>query len=975
MAIANLWARTLRALVVVLCVSQAGAALSAAEQRYDYDATGRLVRAVGNGQSTDYVYDPAGNLLQVTGGVAASPVIATVTPSPIRRGQTVTVTLTGSGLSFASVTPPSVHFSVSGQKVQPSSIEFVLAVATDAPLGAQAFTVANAAGSAVANIGIDPQLPVLSVAPQPLAIPPDNVPRPFNLTLSNADSVPHTLNFAMSPPSLAAIAPTSVVVNPGTTSLQPTIAGKVGGTGTLTISSPTLATIQVPVFVTAEFSGINTSHAANVGVVKEAPPAPPPTQNALLRGLSDLSVVVGGHLLRVSPDAVVRGAGPVTLTLFGKGLEQVQNASIQPSAGITLSGYTAAPDGLSATLTIDVAANAAPTLRQLVLTDSGGKPLPTVRADADRIQIATGVPAVDSIQPLFGVPGSTVAMVLRGRNLELVKSIDFSPGTGIQVDSSPVVNGDGTALSFNIRISSIAPTGAHVVRVTTAGGSSDATKSVANTFTVVTEITNSVTPIAAPILGVVKETAPGQNQQLVLLGSPLVGITRGPVITQLVPPSGIIGSSFTMTLQGQELNGLSSVAFNPSTGISAGAVTVAPDGKSATVDIAIDAAAPKTLRTVKAMAGGVEIPFSSADGNQFLVTAPLPRIDSVEPINLQRGTGPLQLTIRGVNFQDASEVKILPAADVTVSQPPVVNANGTTVTVNITIGSGAATGPRLVEVVTPAGSTGQVLSLANTLNIVNTLGSAVTPIAAPSVGVVKEVSGPPPTEQYLVAGAQLGVVVEQTAPPPSTQSGTFLAPHVGVTVGAFAQAIQATPLRPGIDGVLTVTGMGLETVTSVAVSPSGGVTMGTPTIQPDGTSMTIPLTVAAGAVAGPRELVLTAGTARLPFSTAQADRFVIDTGAPRIDSITPILARQGDTVTLLIRGGHLKYATQVLALPGTGLIVSSTPVPNADGTELTVGLRVDPATPLGGQVIQVVAPGGTTTGNAEPANTFTVYPP
>ena len=61
--------------------------------------------------------------------------------------------------------------------------------------------------------------------------------------------------------------------------------------------------------------------------------------------------------------------------------------------------------------------------------------------------------------------------------------------------------------------------------------------------------------------------------------------------------------------------------------------------------------------------------------------------------------------------------------------------------------------------------------------------------------------------------------------------------------------------------------------------------------------------------------------------------------------------------------------------PASGLVISSTPTISADGTILTVDIRVNSDAALGDRVIQVTTPGGVTGSNAAPANTFTVYPP
>jgi hypothetical protein len=114
------------------------------------------------------------------------------------------------------------------------------------------------------------------------------------------------------------------------------------------------------------------------------------------------------------------------------------------------------------------------------------------------------------------------------------------------------------------------------------------------------------------------------------------------------------------------------------------------------------------------------------------------------------------------------------------------------------------------------------------------------------------------------------------------------------------------------------------------------------------------------------------GTQRVEFVPPGTNTFRIGVGVPHIDSIEPILHSRGQSFTLLIRGQNFQDVTAVTAEPAAGLAIDSVPVPNADGTQITVRITVTPDAPLGARVIRVVTPGGTTTEAAEPANTFTV---
>lgn len=966
-------ARYVRVFWIILLSFFAIAAIQAAEQNYDYDPLGRLVRSVGGGNAVEYRYDAAGNLLEVTGNLpATAPTVSNVAPATLRRGQTAQIALNGTGLSFASVTSSSAAFNLSGVNAQASTLTFNLAVADSAALGGHTFTVSNSAGSATFVVTVNPKLPVLSVAPVPLAVAPDNVPRSFSVNLTNADTVAHTVNLSTTNSAIATVSPVSLSIAPGQTSVLASITGVSGGSTTLSLTSPSLQTVQAPVFVTTEFAGINTSNAPLVGVVLEKPPAPPGSQTIQLGARADVGVVVGGHIRDITPKAVPRGTS-ATVTLFGRGLETAVAANLNPSDGVTLGSLSAAPDGFSATLSVTVADTAPATLRQIVLTDGAGNRFPAARADSDRLLIAYPAPVVESITPVFGTVGAPVAVTLRGRNLQQGK-VQLSPGTGIQVDGAPVVNADGTAMTFNLGIGSLTALGEHLVTVFTPGGVSANIKGPQNTFTVVTALNETITPISAPQVGVVLQAeAPPPTSQDYGLNAPHLGIAVGAVVTGLAPRAGIVGETVVLTLQGQELSGITSLTFTPGDGLTVQSVTPAVDGKSVAASVVVAANAPKTIRTVKALAGSVSIPFSDARQSQFQVTASLPRVDSVTPVNLVIGTSSVALTVRGVNFKDASLVSVSPASGITVSQP-LVNADSTEISVNVAIASSAVAGQRVVTVATPAGTTDSVSTPANTLNLVNTLGDTITPIQAPALGVVKLDDTPPPSIDSLLASPDVGVVLQADAPPPGTQDIYLGNTRLGVAVGPVAKTLQASALRPGISGTLTVSGVELDAVSTVSVNPATGITLGTPTTQPDGLSLSVPVTLAANAPAGVKELKLSNGATPVLFTEAAAARFIVATDEPRIDSIAPILARQGDTVTLTVRGAHLSHST-VLIEPVAGVVLGSAPVISADGTQLTLGMFLPADAALGGRVIRIQTPGGITTDQPAPANTFTVFPP
>ncbi len=959
-------------IVYMLLLGLVAAPLLAAEQRYDYDPLGRLVQSTSDGNRVEYRYDAAGNLLEVSGdSPVVAPSISSVTPDAIRRGEQVQVNLSGNGLSYASVSSPSEKLIVSSVSAQAESLSFMLAVAADTPLVTQNFLLTNAAGSVGFDIEIMPHLPVMSAVPLPLAIPPDNTPHSFSIKLSNADNLPHTIYLASSNPAIALVSPTSLTLAAGQTQAIASITGVSAGSASLQLSSSSLEDTAVPVFVTTEFAGINTSHAQLLGVVLETS-SEPQTETKKLSTPADVGVVLGGHLRDLAPSAVNQGSN-ITLNVTGKGLDMVANVSLLPADGVTLGSFVAAESGLSASLSVNVAADAATGLRQLILQDAEGVSLAAARADSDRLLISYPEPIIASISPLFGTVGSPISMTLRGQNLQQGK-VALYPGTAIQVDATPSVSADGRSMTLTLGIGSLTALGEHTVVVSTPGGSSSTSPGPENTFTVVTSIDEILTPIAAPQLGVVLESEATSSEQSYGLHSMPLGVSLGPIVSEMSPHAAIIGETITLTLQGKELAGVTGLTFSPAEGLSlVGEPSVTAESVTANVQIAADAA--QTLRGVKVWVGDSEVWFNDPRQSQFLVTPPLPQIESVSPQNVEVGSGPITLTVRGENFTGASLLMALPDSGVTIGQPPVVNVDATEITATITVAPDAAIGSRVIEVTTPAGTTDNAPTAANTIHIVNALGDTITPVQAAQLGVVLQSDTvEPPGYSGFLASSELGVML-QTEPPPAPEQDIFLEnASLGVALGPFAHTLTTSVLRPGIDGSLSVTGMGLDSVTSVSVSPATGITLAAPVTQLDGSAMSIPLTLANDVAAGPKQLILNNGGSRILFSDASQARFVVAAGEPQMDSISPILSPPGETVTLVIRGANLDYA-QVLVEPVAGIVFSGKPTSNADGTELTIGMYVPSDADLGARVIRVQTPGGLTTDQPEPANTFTVYQP
>lgn len=927
-------------------------------------------------------------------GFASAPVQVMVVPPPTLAVTSSTPTLETGKSATLTVTSNVVAGAAGLSVMLTSSNPAVAAVPASVliPAGAKSVTVAISAlavGTATITaqatdfvagsvaVVVRPITQSLTVSPYPVAIPPDNVARKVTLRLASVDAIDHVFAITAIDATVVGVSPASLTIPAGQTSAQLFVTGKKEGSTTVSIVSATLGTNTVPVYVTTEYAGINMSYAPLVGVVKELPPQPASSLNVSPLVSSVVGVAYGSFVKSLAPKSMAIGTGPAELTISGEGLQNATSVSIVPADGLTVGSLTASPDGKAVTVPVSVSPDASTTYRQVVLSGASGRYIPAM-PNADRLLITFPMPEVTSIEPLFAAPGANaVNLLVRGRNLQNAQPVIFNPADGMSVGSSPSINGDGTQLTTTISVSPSAALGARTVQVATPAGVSDGVPSASNTFTLVSQVQNSLTPISAPLVGVVKEVvaSPPVGQTYPLYSS-LLGVTLGSTVTGLAPSTGTIGDALTLTISGNELHGVNAIQFSPNTGLTVGAPVAAPDGKSVTVSVSIAVDAPQVVRAVKVMAGTLSIPFSAPGAATFRVILPVARIDSVDPLVVPIPSTALTLGMNGINFQNASAIRITPNTGVTVANPPSVSADGTRATAAISVATGTAGGQRVVTIVTPAGETTTEANLANTVTLTATPGPTYGPISSAVVGVVKEaVVQPSSLSIGPVTSPTVGVILEPMSTEPTSTSAYQFSPLVGVAVAPVAINTVPRGIVVGTAGNLIVNGFGLDAVTGIALNPATGITTGTIQVNADGTQLTVPLDVATSAPTGWRELMLGKTGGRVLFANPSAALVWLAPGVPTLDSVSPNLASQGSSIaSFTIRGANFQGATAVTAEPADG-IVFGYPTVNAEGTVLTVVMSLLPDAAVGARIIRVTVPGQISPPDALPANTFNVYPP
>jgi hypothetical protein len=344
----------------------------------------------------------------------ALPLITSLEPNQGRQGETLNVTLTGTSFSGASVLQFGSGISVNSFTVlSPNQISAGISIASDATAGSRNITVTTPGGS---------------------------------YTLSSGFTVKQAM--------------------PVITSVSPSY-GNRGSAATLTINGSNLDGVTAVAFgagieVTG-FSGISpTQLSVNISVAADA-----------LTGLRDVSVTTPGGSFTLPGGFMVKQELPLITTLSINSANQGATLTITIS-GANFTGTTAVQfgEGISVnsfnvigssqiTADITIAAGAAAGTRDVSVTTPGGSfTMP------GSFTVKQALPGITSVNPNSGNPGTTMVVIINGKNLTGTTRVDF--GAGIEVIS--FTNISPTQLSVNISVKADAVLGYRDISITTPGG-------------------------------------------------------------------------------------------------------------------------------------------------------------------------------------------------------------------------------------------------------------------------------------------------------------------------------------------------------------------------------------------------------------------------------------------------------------------------------------------------------------------------
>lgn len=378
-----------------------------------------------------------------------------------------------------------------------------------------------------------------------------------------------------------------------------------------------------------------------------------------------------------SPTQGNRGQN-VLLVINGNNLRSNPTLEFNPAGGIEVkSVQTINAQLVRAQITIANDAAAGP--RQLSLkwgntTASAPSPFVVVAPSATLMgQPQQPNPSIQSYSPTQGAQGDTVALSITGQNFPAGATMEFTPPTGIQVQSVNVVS--ATQVQAQVQIDAGAPTGTR--RLTLRWGQTVA-------------VAPSLFRIVAAAL-------------------------QPPVIRNFSPTQGTQGHTVSLTINGARFPaaGGAQVEFAPPAGIQVvGVNALSPSQVQA--QIQIDAAAPTGARQLSLRWGNVT---ASAPG-VFTVTAKAPAIvpmpdvptvfSKVEVLqvtpNHVAANSKATVKINGKNFAPGAQVSVSGAGVFVVGTTKFVNS--TELEVTLTVLSMATLGARDINVKNPTGAAG-----------------------------------------------------------------------------------------------------------------------------------------------------------------------------------------------------------------------------------------------------------------------------
>ena len=822
-------------------------------------------------------------------------------------------------------------------------------------------------------------------------------------------------------PTVTAVSPTSL--NQGATSQALTVSGTGFVSGATPTFSGTGITVNSTTFVNATTLTVNVTIAggATVGsstITVTNPDAGNGTSGAIFT-VNPAPTITG-----VSPSSL--NAGAVNQSLTVTGTDFVSGASLATAfsgSNITVLSTTFV-NATTLTVNVSISSSAATGPRTFTVANGDGS-----IATSGSIFTVNAAPTVTAVSPTSLAQGATnQSLTITGTDFVSGASLAtvFS-GTGITVNSTTL--NSATSLTVNISITGGAPTGTRVITVTNGDGSiatsgSIFTVNAAPTVTAVsptsrgqgatsqnltvsgtgfesgatatfsnTGITvNSTTYVSATSL-TVKVTIAGNatvgSGTITVMNPDDGSATSGSIFTVNTAPSPVSVSpsslnqgaiSQTLTLTGTGFVSGATTTFS-GTGITVNSTTFV-NSTTLTVNVTIAGGATvgsSTITVTNPDAG------NSTSGSIFTVNA-APTITGVSPASRDQGAVSQNLTVTGTDFVNgASLATVFSGSLITVNSTTYVNS--TTLTVNVSISSSAATGTRTFTVTNGDRSTA-------------TSGSIFTVSGAPTVTAVSPTSrGQGATNQTLtitgtnfVSGATTafstnGITVNSTtfnsatsltvnvsisgSATPGTRTITVTNGDGSTATSGSIFTVNAAPTVTAVSSTsrgegataqnLTVTGTGFQSGATTTFSGTG-ITVNSTTFV-NATTLTVNVTIGGSATVGTSTITVTNPDAG---SATSGSIFTVN-AAPTVTAVSPTSRDAGAVSQSLTVTGTGFVSGATTSFSGSNITVNSTTFVSA--TTLTVNISISSGALVGTRAITVTNPDA---GNGTSGSIFTV---
>ncbi|MCW5321083.1 hypothetical protein D8B23_16765 [Verminephrobacter aporrectodeae subsp. tuberculatae] len=717
----------------------------------------------------------------------------------------------------------------------------------------------------------------------------------------------------------------SVGTAPAITSVSPSVVEQ-GQTVALTISGVRLAGLQGVEFdrsglQATVFPGATDSQAVlQVQVDPAAQPGP-----AELRFKVDAGEVLRLHAITVTvptpsiraldPDTVVAGAGPQAFRVLGRNFsarsEVLVNAAALPTQFVSAGELKASLPNQTTPGTLQV---------QVRTADPSNPASPLLSAQA-ALSVQAPVPPTLSVEPTpIALPPDNKAreITLRLSKADYrdnVLNLSVADTTKASVSPASILVAAGQT---SVRISVVSKRAG----TTTLNVDSPTLAGVRVPMFITADFRGANMAFSAPVGVVVAQSSASVVTKTVSVTHPTVGVAVGAVLTGADPAAWGLASETALTVHGRGIPAGAQIELQPNTGVSVGTASVSTDGTRLTANLQTAADAPLGARKLIVKdAGGRVIDFADPAKSVVSILTGLPTMESMLPFAVLRG-GTVELLIRGRHLQQG-RVVLVPADGVAVDTQPQASADGTTLTVRLSIASDAPLGPRTVQVLTPAGGTGSVPASTNTLTIASHVQDASRAITSQPVGVRVGADGPAPA---------------------ATLSRLQTSPLVGLLVGGGVTDVAPRVGVVGTDVEVTLRGVELQGMTAVDFVPAAGLrVLAAPVVDAQGTQARFTLRIDADAARGLRSLVAKAGDQTLGFVRPEQASFLITAPVPELISVSPQVIVAGQAATALhVRGRNFSNITGVRAEPTNGITVTGPFEVGAGGTEL--GFKVLAAT-------------------------------